>query len=61
MAVNVVWFKRDLRITDHWPLVEAAARGRAFACTSMSLSSQKFRIRRISPRFHQRIASKPLR
>ena len=27
MTVNVVWFKRDLRVTDHWPLVEAAARG----------------------------------
>lgn len=25
--VNVVWFKRDLRISDHHPLAEAAARG----------------------------------
>lgn len=27
MALHVVWFKRDLRIHDHAPLVEAAARG----------------------------------
>ncbi|RYG79465.1 hypothetical protein EON77_09085, partial [bacterium] len=25
--VQVVWYKRDLRVTDHRPLVEAAARG----------------------------------
>lgn len=27
MAVSVVWLKRDLRLLDHRPLVEAAARG----------------------------------
>jgi len=27
MAWQVVWFKRDLRVVDHAPLVEAAARG----------------------------------
>jgi deoxyribodipyrimidine photo-lyase len=27
MAYRVVWFKRDLRVQDHWPLVEAARRG----------------------------------
>jgi deoxyribodipyrimidine photo-lyase len=27
MAVQVVWFKRDLRVEDHRPLVEAAAAG----------------------------------
>ena len=27
MAVHVVWYKRDLRITDHAPLAEAARRG----------------------------------
>ena len=26
--MNIVWFKRDLRITDHRPLVEAVQRGR---------------------------------
>lgn len=25
--VNIVWYKRDLRTTDHLPLIEAAARG----------------------------------
>jgi deoxyribodipyrimidine photo-lyase len=29
--VNVVWFKRDLRITDHRPLVEASAAGPVLA------------------------------
>lgn len=28
MTIEVVWFKRDLRVTDHAPLAEAAARGR---------------------------------
>lgn len=28
MAVEIVWFKRDLRLADHRPLFEAAARGR---------------------------------
>lgn len=27
-SIQVVWFKRDLRTRDHWPLVEAARRGR---------------------------------
>ena len=27
MALQVVWFKRDLRLADHRPLVEAARRG----------------------------------
>jgi deoxyribodipyrimidine photo-lyase len=27
MPVQVVWFKRDLRVVDHRPLVEAARRG----------------------------------
>ncbi|MGB0515123.1 MAG: deoxyribodipyrimidine photo-lyase [Wenzhouxiangellaceae bacterium] len=27
LAVNVVWFKRDLRVDDHRPLVEACRRG----------------------------------
>lgn len=27
-GVHVVWFKRDLRVTDHWPLVEACEAGR---------------------------------
>ena len=27
MAYRVVWFKRDLRVQDHWPLFEAARRG----------------------------------
>ena len=27
VAVNVVWFKRDLRVTDHAPLVQACAHG----------------------------------
>ncbi len=27
MTLSVVWFKRDLRITDHLPLAEAASRG----------------------------------
>ena len=27
MAYRVVWFKRDLRVQDHWPLLEAARRG----------------------------------
>ena len=26
--LNIVWFKRDLRIADHRPLLEAARRGR---------------------------------
>ena len=26
-SLNVVWFKRDLRVTDHAPLVQACARG----------------------------------
>jgi len=25
--VHIVWFKKDLRVQDHQPLVEAAARG----------------------------------
>ena len=37
MAVNVVWFKRDLRITDHWPLVEPQ-RVDSHLLTSMSPS-----------------------
>jgi deoxyribodipyrimidine photo-lyase len=24
-AINIVWFKRDLRLSDHWPLQQAAA------------------------------------
>ena len=27
MSYRVVWFKRDLRVQDHWPLLEAARRG----------------------------------
>ena len=27
MAYRVIWFKRDLRVQDHWPLHEAARRG----------------------------------
>jgi deoxyribodipyrimidine photo-lyase len=27
MSYRVVWFKRDLRVQDHWPLFEAAHRG----------------------------------
>jgi len=27
MGYRVVWFKRDLRVQDHWPLWEAARRG----------------------------------
>ena len=27
MTYRVVWFKRDLRVQDHWPLLEAARRG----------------------------------
>jgi deoxyribodipyrimidine photo-lyase len=27
MGYRVVWFKRDLRVHDHWPLLEAARRG----------------------------------
>ena len=27
MRYRVVWFKRDLRVQDHWPLLEAARRG----------------------------------
>jgi len=27
MSYRVVWFKRDLRVQDHWPLHEAARRG----------------------------------
>ena len=27
MGIQLVWFKRDLRINDHVPLVEAAKRG----------------------------------
>ena len=26
-ALQVVWFKRDLRVVDHAPLLEAAQRG----------------------------------
>ncbi len=28
MTYRVVWFKRDLRVQDHWPLFEAARQGR---------------------------------
>jgi deoxyribodipyrimidine photo-lyase len=28
--VQVVWFKRDLRVRDHWPLAEACRRGAVF-------------------------------
>lgn len=27
MSYRIVWFKRDLRVQDHWPLLEAARRG----------------------------------
>ena len=27
MSYRVVWFKRDLRVQDHWPLTEAARQG----------------------------------
>ena len=27
MSYRIVWFKRDLRVQDHWPLCEAARRG----------------------------------
>lgn len=30
-SVQVVWFKRDLRVHDHRPLSEAAARGPVLA------------------------------
>ncbi|MEM8913473.1 MAG: deoxyribodipyrimidine photo-lyase, partial [Planctomycetota bacterium] len=26
--MQVVWFKRDLRVDDHWPLTKAASAGR---------------------------------
>ena len=29
-AIQCIWFKRDLRVTDHGPLTEAAARGPCF-------------------------------
>lgn len=32
MSLELVWFKRDLRVADHRPLAEAAATGRAVAC-----------------------------
>ena len=32
MAIDVVWFKRDLRIRDHAPLLAAAASGRPILC-----------------------------
>lgn len=32
MGVSIVWFKRDLRVTDHAPLVQAAARGDRLIC-----------------------------
>ena len=32
VAVDVVWFKRDLRIRDHAPLLAAAASGRPLLC-----------------------------
>lgn len=28
MGYHLVWFKRDLRLQDHWPLLQAAQRGR---------------------------------
>jgi deoxyribodipyrimidine photo-lyase len=31
MSLQVVWFKRDLRVADHAPLVQAAARGPVLA------------------------------
>lgn len=31
MTVQCVWFKRDLRVDDHRPLVEAARRGPVLA------------------------------
>ena len=30
--VQLVWFKRDLRVEDHVPLVEACRRGKVFCC-----------------------------
>ncbi|MBO6573804.1 MAG: deoxyribodipyrimidine photo-lyase [Rhodothermales bacterium] len=30
--IDIVWFKRDLRVRDHRPLVEAAASGRPLLC-----------------------------
>ena len=27
MSIQLVWFKRDLRVTDHEPLLEASQRG----------------------------------
>lgn len=32
MAIEIVWFKRDLRIHDHRPLVDAVASGRRVVC-----------------------------
>jgi len=34
---SVVWFKRDLRIADHTPLIEAAKRGLVFVSIALSL------------------------
>ena len=31
MSLELVWFKRDLRVADHRPLAKAAATGRAVA------------------------------
>ena len=36
MSYCVVWFKRDLRVQDHWPLLEAAQRGPVL-CLYLSL------------------------
>ena len=32
MAVDVVWFKKDLRTFDHLPLIEAAKTGNKVLC-----------------------------
>ena len=32
MAIEVVWFKRDLRTRDHLPLTSAALSGKAVLC-----------------------------
>ena len=48
MAIDVVWFKRDLRCRDHAPLLSASLSGRPVLCLFM-IETQRLKLKDTSP------------